>query len=238
MQRNINFKDFDYLVESTSKYMKENNLCDLFGSYGKNSHFYSIIRQYFSFLNREKASFNLYVKWNRNDNMFRTKVLENIKLVSSQNSEQIVSIKSHQQIRMVFNHLEWGSILKYTTKNERPLLLVGSNQIFTKKFFICGIKCSLKLKFNRFRTTKRDLPGHNYWYGEFKCTICKKSVKSLIEKEPNHLDDVIMMMNFENTCSGLAGKIRIDGETRESIKQEVYSKGTICFKIDATQNSN
>ncbi|RNA42859.1 hypothetical protein BpHYR1_013365 [Brachionus plicatilis] len=78
MQKKRNFENLDYLIEVTSNYMKNNNLCDIFGSYGKNSHFYAITLNYFSSLNTQKASFNLYVKWNRNDNMFRTKVLEKL----------------------------------------------------------------------------------------------------------------------------------------------------------------
>ncbi|RNA42856.1 hypothetical protein BpHYR1_013362 [Brachionus plicatilis] len=41
------------------------------------------------------------------------------------------------------------------------------------------------------------------------------------------------MIELEKTCTGLNGKLRIDGENRNLIKQEVYSKGTMGFKNDA-----
>ncbi|RNA22179.1 hypothetical protein BpHYR1_043057 [Brachionus plicatilis] len=42
-----------------------------------------------------------------------------------------------------------------------------------------------------------------------------------------------MMIELEKTCTSLNGKLRIDGENRNLIKQEVYSKGTMGFKNDA-----
>ena len=233
MHRNINFEDIEFLIDVTHNYMKENNLCDLSGSYGSNSHFYLIVRRFFPLLNAEKASFNLYIKWNRNDNLFRTKVLQKLNLKSDFSLNKFELNDYSKPMRIVFDSNEWKEILKFTSNNSRPLLLAGSNKIFTKKFSICGLKCLFKLKFNRFRTTKKEIPGHNYWHGKFKCKICKQEVESFIDKSP--VDSAHVVMNFElkKNCSGLNGKIRTDGEQREIIKQEAFCKGTLNFKNEA-----
>ena len=99
------------------------------------------------------------------------------------------------------------------------------------------IKCNLKLKLNHFRTSKKEIPGYNYWNGEFKCLICKQEVKSFVEKEPKFNGHVLMLIKIENECSGLNGKIRVNGEQRDLIKHEVFCKGKINFKNEAFQKS-
>ena len=103
--------------------MFNNDLNDLEGGHGKESYFYKIVEINNGNNLNEKTVFNLYVKWKRNDQAFKTKVLKKLKMLKTEKKEPL-GIKSENYFEFLFDSKEWDLISKYTSVSSRPSLLV------------------------------------------------------------------------------------------------------------------
>ncbi|CAF0935921.1 unnamed protein product [Brachionus calyciflorus] len=121
--RKVNFEDIDSLINATAKFIFNNDLNDLEGGHGKESYFYKIVEINNKINSNEKTVFNLYVKWKRNDQDFRTKVLKKLKMLKTEKKEPF-GIKFQNYFEFLFDSKEWDLISKYTSVSSRPSLLV------------------------------------------------------------------------------------------------------------------
>ena len=176
--------------------------------------------------------FNLYVKWRRNDKNFKQLVLKKLRCLNEKKNK--IDYAKPCELKYTFDFNEWLEISEFISSKTRSFILNGGNKIFSKKFEICGQKCRLRLKRNQFMTAKKVIPGHKFWNGVFECENCKNKVESFIENKPQYNFPITLVLKSTNNfCSGPIGKIRLDGEKREEIKFEAFSKGVTNFKNEA-----
>ena len=239
MQRQKVFDDIQKLVNITIEYMFLNNFKELDGGYrNKNSHFVRIAE---IFLNDKGcdhlrlAAMNLYVKWNRNDSLFKTNVLNGLNAKKTNLSFLNKSMCSNSQ-DIYFNYDDWRNLIKTIGNGARKKFTTYANEIIAPKIQSNGINCFYKIQQNYFSTSMNS--NRFFWNGVLCCIECQNTISASIKSKPMNEEGFILVLKGNpNICLNQVQfskfKRNLQGKERESIQKDAYSKGATNFRSEA-----
>lgn len=152
--------------------------------------------------------------------------------------EQKKEIEDYKkEFDIIISPNEWKEISSSISGDKRKKFLVSSNEFFSNKLRSSGFECIFKIKTNSFSSAKKDLFGHNFWNGVFKCKNCNKEILSFIRIRPREMEKILLSLNSNDfKCFDInknENKIRISGTVRENIQYEIVSKGVANFRNEA-----
>ena len=238
MSKSLSCIDFQRLIEITVNYMLTNNLTDLIGGYRTNDSHFSKICELFLQENSDSfriSSFNLYVKWRRNDRNFRSSVQKGLS-EKEKNQECRIDSDFGRNFSIIFSDDEWRKLLLRIGDGERKKFTSYANEIIATKIQSRGINCFYKIKHNSFSTSKSS--SKFYWSGVLKCIECSNTVRAFIRNKPKNNDGCLLSFigkldNCREQVSFIEFKKRLQGVEREAIQKEVSLKGVTNFKSEA-----
>lgn len=218
--------DFERLINKTVDFLfNEKIIPDLLdgSARGENNLWGKLCVQFFgSYCLRD--SIYIYTAWNRNMNLYQTRVKQ---LFFIKNNENNTS-----KIKLNLDEISLVNKMILIFRDGRRCFSADFTKLLSKKLQILGTKCWLKCNFNWFRKQNSRKTG-NFWNGKYQCIECNKVYSFSMNDESM---EYLNIENFEHDNPHvdfvIEPNFRISGEKRKILALEIASKGISNFRAE------